>query len=89
MIKHECWIIGTHIEIAGKSAKMAQTSSVGALIVMSIEFAAMSDLIFRGVKVVRVILSKVVSKSLPAQRVVDSTSRSDRVAEATSVIVCA
>ena len=41
MIKHECWIIGTHIEIDGKSAKMAQTSSVGALIVMSIELAAM------------------------------------------------
>jgi len=66
VIEHECWIIGTHIEIAGKSAKMAQTPSADALIVMSIELAAMGDLIFYGVKVMRVILSKVASKSLPA-----------------------
>ena len=73
----------------GKSAKMAQTSSVDALIVMSIELAAMSVLIFYEVKVVRVVLSKVVSKSLPARLAVDPTSRSDGVTVATSVRVCA
>lgn len=67
---------------------MAQTSSADALIVMSIELVAMSVLIFCGVKVVRVVLSKVVSKSLPALLAVDPTSRSGTLTVATSVMVC-
>ena len=68
---------------------MAQTSSADALIVMSIELVAMSVLIFCGAKVVRVVLSKVISKSLPALLAVDPTSRSGTLTVATSVMVCA
>ena len=68
---------------------MAQTSSADALIVMSIELVAMTPLILCGVKVVRVVLSKVVSKSLPARLAVDPTSRSGALTVATSVMVCA